>query len=490
MKNNLLTCLFLSLFAFSFTSLAEKTAIDAVIVMDSSGSMKKTDPKSLRISAAKLFINLLNEQDRVSVMSFSDNGYPITYLTSLDNDTNIQQSLKATEKISTKGIYTNLHAAVDRAFKLLADNKSERAPVIILLSDGKMDVGDNNKSAELSSKLVKELTPLLAESGIRLFSIAFTEQSDQDLLTAVSDATGGFCKIAKDDAELHLAFTSIFEENKQPDMLPLTENAFVADDSIHEITIVASKETIDSKIFLQDPEGTRFDAANAPVQMKWFISESFDMITIKKPLSGEWKILFSDNNNKAYIVADMSMKYKFEFIKENNRDKLQARAWLEKDEQAVTEHSILDSIDASIEIISPSDQASKLAMGLNVNQPENAGSFLVNYTPTETGTHFATITLKSQTFERQKTFSFHAEVPVVAEPVTPSPPAPVAEPEPPVKADTAPPIIEEPEQDTSDTLQSILIFVAANIIVIILGLSVFLVMKLRKEKTANNEQSD
>ncbi|MCK5336844.1 MAG: VWA domain-containing protein, partial [Gammaproteobacteria bacterium] len=299
MKKLILFLISTALLSLSQLTLAEKISLDAVVILDSSGSMKKSDPHSLRKPAAKLFISLLNEEDRASIMSFSDNGYPITYLNTLDSEKNIQLTLDATDKVSTKGVYTNIHAAVERAYKILTESKSERDPIIILLSDGKMDIGNDEKSQALSAQLIDETVPKLLEANIKVYSIAFTENSDQELLTVLSESTKGFCKVAENDEELHLAFTSIFEQSKQPDMLPLTENSFLADESIREITIVANKATPESKIYLQPPNNERFDASAKNKDIKWFISDTFDMITIKKPAPGEWKILFSDNDNKA-----------------------------------------------------------------------------------------------------------------------------------------------------------------------------------------------
>ncbi len=468
---------------YSQLTLADKTSVDAIVILDSSGSMKKSDPNSLRKPAAKLFISLLNEDDRASIMSFSDNGYPITYLNTLDNDKNIQLTLNATDKVSTKGVYTNIHAAIERAYRIFSESKSDRDPIIILLSDGKMDVGDDEKSQALSAKLINETVPKLIESNIKVYSIAFTENSDRELLTVLSESTQGFCKVAANDEELHLAFTSIFEQSKKPDMLPLTENTFLVDDSIREITIVANKAAPESKIFLQDPSNKKFDASAKDKNIKWFISDSFDMITIKKPLAGEWKILFSDNENKAYIITDMKMKSKFDFINENNTKKLQAHAWLEKEESIVTEVTLLDAMQAKIELVSPSDQTSSVPMGLALNDESLLGVFISNYTPKESGTYFATITLKSETFERQKTFSFASIYT----------PPPVEAKEPVVEPIATPPAKEkepkelEIEEKEDDSLKSILIFVIINIIIAIVGLAIFLILKLRKEKKTNEE---
>ncbi|HDO34120.1 MAG TPA: VWA domain-containing protein, partial [Chromatiales bacterium] len=55
--------------------------IDAVLVLDSSGSMRHTDPLRLRVPAAKLFISLLGAGDRVGVISFSGHAWPVIGLT-------------------------------------------------------------------------------------------------------------------------------------------------------------------------------------------------------------------------------------------------------------------------------------------------------------------------------------------------------------------------------------------------------------------------
>jgi uroporphyrinogen-III decarboxylase len=74
---------FAFLIAASLVSIAQAAdgGVDAVLVMDSSGSMAKNDPHKLRVPAAKMFMSLLGEQDRIGLISFSDNGYPVLHLT-------------------------------------------------------------------------------------------------------------------------------------------------------------------------------------------------------------------------------------------------------------------------------------------------------------------------------------------------------------------------------------------------------------------------
>ncbi|MFP5507024.1 MAG: VWA domain-containing protein, partial [Gammaproteobacteria bacterium] len=121
---------------------AEKTGVDAVLVIDSSGSMKWTDPRRLRVPAAKLFLTLLGEHDRAGIISFSDNGYPVLGLTPAGK-TGQPRLFAAVEKVSEKGAYTNLHAALSKGLEMLArEGDPQRRRMLVLMTDGKMDTGD------------------------------------------------------------------------------------------------------------------------------------------------------------------------------------------------------------------------------------------------------------------------------------------------------------------------------------------------------------
>lgn len=69
---------------------------------------------------------------------------------------------------------------------------------------------------------------------------------------------------------------------------PVTENAFVVDPGIQEITIIASKKSADRKIYLQAPHGRRIDCTFESDSIKWFLSGGSDMITLTRPTEGNW----------------------------------------------------------------------------------------------------------------------------------------------------------------------------------------------------------
>jgi len=473
----------------------EKPPLDAVVIMDSSGSMKFTDPKQLRKPAAKLFINLLDSKDKLSVMSFSSKGWPIRigqsseFLTQLSTAKIKDSALKATDRISHKGIHTNIHAALAKGIELVKQSKQQnRDPIIVLMSDGQMDVGNKARSQALREQVISELIPQLKENGIKVYSVAFTQKSDQQLLQQVAEATDGRYALAESDDVLHKVFAKIFEQSKEPNMLPLTENKFMVDSSIREITIIANKKNDKSKILLQSPNGKRYDVKTKKKNMKWFVSSSFDMITMSKPEEGEWKILFSDNDNKAYIVADMKLRSEFEYNKESHYPELTIKTWLKKDDKILANDELINSLELSLEIEHPDKQLEKIVFSAS---PEN-GIFKAQFKPTMEGIYSATVIATSKTFQRQQFFSFRSVMP--KEP--PPEPVIIKEPEPvkaaPVEIKPEPePVVEPEPEPESDLMQAVIIFVVGNLTLVIIGFGAYFTYRiLNKKKQPNNKEAE
>ena len=287
---------------------AGDAGVDAVLVIDSSGSMKETDPKRLRVAAAKMFISLLGPEDRVGLISFSDDGYPVIHLTPAI-PSNQALLFKGVDKVSARGVYTNLHAALAKGREmLLKEGDPKRRRLLILMSDGKMDVGDWNRDRELMRGIREELIPRLRNDGIEAYTIAFTEASDMRLMREIADGTGAMSRMASNDRALHQVFSTLFESAKEPDMLPIEGGEFLVDDSVEEVTIVASKGGPLTEIYLVMPDGRRITAEVAGRRVRWFKSEAFDMITLLGPPAGRWRLVSDTDGARAYVVTNLGLE--------------------------------------------------------------------------------------------------------------------------------------------------------------------------------------
>ncbi len=409
------------------------TGIDVVLVMDSSGSMKKTDPERRRVAAAKLFIALLGKDDRVGVISFSDAGYPVIELTPAQTKTEQGKLFKAVDKVSSKGAYTNLYAALQSAQTMLErEGSAGRAQYILLMSDGQMDTGDKQRDAALGQKLNSELLPRIEKQGARVYTLAFTANSDSRTLLAMATSTHGLYRLAATDKDLHAVFATFFESSKSPDMLPIDGGHFKADSSIDEVNIVASKENADVQVSLEDPDGHRHTAKQPGAGIRWMPAAGFDLITVPHPKPGTWKLLSTSGQSKAYIVTDLSLgtDTKNADLPANTEPVVQA--WLSRDDAVVTQKEILASTQFLAELKRPDGKLAKFSLFDNAELGDKiagngiyAGSVDV-YLP---GTYELRLVAKNPTFERSVVRYFNvlppapgATLPELNHPAADSPP--------------------------------------------------------------------
>jgi hypothetical protein len=327
-----------------------------------------------------------------------------------------------------------------------------------------------------------------------VYSIAFTEASDQQLMQQIADTTNGRYALAASDDVLHKVFSKIFEQAKKPNMLPLHENRFVVDESISEVTIIANKKSETSAIQLKAPDGNRYSASQHNTNINWFVSSSFDMITMQKPQVGEWAILFSDDDNRAYIVTDIKLRTQFELDRQSPQPELVLRAWFEQDQQTEANQALLQNMSVSLEIEHPDGHTETLP----VTELNEAGEFVLHFKPSMNGFYSATMIATSKTFQRQQTFSFRntlpQDLPAVEQPAEQIEKAageqletetPIAEtaPEKATEETTKPAEVEEPDFATA-----LLYFGLFNLLLLIIAINGFFIYRhLKKNKLAQSD---
>jgi len=423
--------------------------VDAVLVMDSSGSMAKNDPDKLRVPAAKMFMSLLGEQDRIGLISFSDNGYPVLHLTApgAANDARI---LGSADKVSSRGVYTNLYAALAKGVAMLdKESLPERERMLVLMSDGKMDVGDTDEDWALTQKLQNELLQSVKDKGIKVYTIAFTEASDVELLRQVASESGALFKLARSDQDLHEVFSAIFESAKAPDMLPIEGGEFVVDASIEEVTIVASKEREDVRIFLQAPDGRKLSSDDAGDTLKWFLSQHFDMITLQKPQAGTWKLLFSAGNNRAYIVTNMSLNHNPQQPNLTTHQDMVLESWLAQDGKLLDREAVLTNTRFFMDIQDPEGNSARvdlLDQGQHGDRASADGVYSNTLSYANPGAYRIQIVAQGETFQRQKTV--HLEVTPAAAREDVAAPAAVPDPQPVSEPPAEPEAVADAQPDT------------------------------------------
>lgn len=386
---------------------AKDKNIDVALVMDTSASMKKNDPNRLRIEAAKMFVQLLDRNDRVSVISFSNRAYPLTGLVPLNSRKNENLILNNIDKVAANGKFTNIYDAIEQGYEILKKDKSTQSEKhIILMSDGKMDLGNKERDLSLLEKTLGKLTPKLAEDHIRIHTIAFTRKSYIPLLKLAAEDTHGQFFLLENADEIDRVFDQLFQRTKEPEEIPLKQDSFIVDKNVREMTIVASKYKPDSVISLENPDSQDIARTTNPKNIKWFKAEKFDLITIKNPSPGYWRVKFSEGGNKTYILSDLSLVVKTSKHTAGVGTPLYIKAFLSRHGKIVKNRALLGVTKFTATVTSPTGKQITNPLvddGTEIGSERHDGIYGISYAFDNVGTYKVAVNVSSETFDRRRT---------------------------------------------------------------------------------------
>jgi hypothetical protein len=267
-----------------------RAAVDAVLLVDASGSMLKTDAQMLRYEGAKLFLQFLGKDDRFALVSFADKANVVSELKEFSKEP-ADEVVKKINSIKTEGQYSDILEGIRAAERILeASPRNDAEQIIILLSDGKMEP---NPSVGLPStrtlELVNQALPELKAKEIKVHSLAFSDQADKMLLAEISAATDGLNWYTKNSDQVHKSFANLFLAVKRPQVLPMRSRSFILDDDVSEATFYITREE-GTKLTLISPKNQEMTVDKIPEWVTWFAGKNFDVITMREPDVGEWQV--------------------------------------------------------------------------------------------------------------------------------------------------------------------------------------------------------
>jgi pSer/pThr/pTyr-binding forkhead associated (FHA) protein/Mg-chelatase subunit ChlD len=196
-------------------------AKDVVLVLDNSGSMRANDPENLTRKVVSDFLARLDSLTRVGIVVFDESARLVVPLSPANAAATRQAIAASLSGIDYRGQWTDSPAGVERAsYELRSNGREGAAKTIIFLTDGIVDTGDRARDLERARWLVDNLAAECERLGIRVFSIAFTEQADFQLIQALGERTkGGYFRALTAD-EIQGVFSSIEAALVTPPPLP------------------------------------------------------------------------------------------------------------------------------------------------------------------------------------------------------------------------------------------------------------------------------
>lgn len=288
---------------------------DVRVLIDISGSMKQNDPENLRIPGLNLIVGMLPEGARSGVWTFGQWVNMLITPETVDDEWREQAKEKA-EKINSHGLRTNIGEAMEKAlWKLEKDSPFDQHA--ILLTDGLVDIAEDNdpkqqdKNDAERQRILTDVLNEYKERGVKIHTIALSDNADKTLLEKLSIDTGGMNEVVNSSEDLVKAFLKAFDKAapEAAEQVPLSmDNTFPIDNSVEEFTALVFRKAGTPPTQLTSPSGKVYSQIKASEDARWFSESVYDLVTIQKPEAGTWKIDAElDPDNRVTVVSDLKM---------------------------------------------------------------------------------------------------------------------------------------------------------------------------------------
>lgn len=384
---------------FSQALCAEVKQADVRLLIDISGSMKQNDPQNLRVPALQLVTNLMPEGSKAGVWAFGRYVNMLVPLKEVDNNWK-DQATQAAKKINSAGLYTNIREVMQKASYGWSRENSNEKRSLILLTDGMVDIAkDPQVNQAEKEKILNQLLPKLKQAKVTIHTIALSQNADHELLKGLANATDGWYQAVDSADELQKVFLKIFEQSAARDNLPLTDNKFKVDASIEEMTLLIFKKDVQNKTVLVAADGSNIESASSDGKVRWFSTDSYDLITVKTPLPGDWRVVADvDPDNRVMVVSKLGLNIA---PVPNNLlagEAINYQVSLLEDGKLISKADFLKLIEARL-IQKKDGKENRLAMFFDSGESTFKQNF---FTDTSEGLLELTLAIKSPTFERTR----------------------------------------------------------------------------------------
>jgi uncharacterized protein (TIGR03503 family) len=415
MKQCLSIMIILIIMAIAQNASAADNNNDIRVIIDVSGSMKKTDPLNLRVPAMKMLNGLIPDGSYAGVWSFGRYVDMTVKWGKVDKDWRKQADIGAS-KIHSNGLFTNIESALDRATLgwETADSKVKRS--IILLTDGRVDISkDKEKNKASRNAILTKSIQALKKTGVKVHAIALSKDADASLLKQLALETVGSFETAESAEELQKIFFKLFERATEPDMIELKGNEFTVDKSIKEMTLLIFRPK-GSKLTQLHPPNAAIINSKLKGKSTWRSEEGYDLITIKEPKVGVWKIdAYSDPYNRLMVVTDLQLKVGDIPYYLTPAQAINITAELHNKNQKISKNSFLRFVDFNLTHVDNNKHENQLALTYtDVRKDKGQYLHLLEEKLAE-GKHSFIVTIDSQTFNRHKRVDVEVQWPVKVE---------------------------------------------------------------------------
>ena len=376
---------------------------DVRILIDISGSMKKNDPANLRQPALDMLIKLLPEGSQAGVWTFGKFVNMLVKHRPVDE----QWKREASEKAKTIGSiaqFTNIGDVLDKAaYDKTYSTRPNFQTHIILLTDGMVDIDrDPEVNKQERERIIQSILPNYQAVDYKIHTVSLSENADRQLMDQLALGTDGQSVIAKNADELMQVFLQVFDQAVPKEELPFNGNRFVTDSSIEEFTALIFRQPGSKATEILSPDLSRYTKNTIDPNLNWYATDTYDLITIKRPFEGEWQVIAELlPESRITVVSDLSLAVKPLPANLLIDDVLEVSLALREENKIVARAEFLELLDIDVtlnQVETNRSERQRLSDGL---VPGNGVYQTQLNTFDKTGQYEITVLVDGKSFQRQ-----------------------------------------------------------------------------------------
>ncbi len=196
------TFLKIGLTGFRLASDRERTPANVAIVLDRSGSMEGEKIERAK-EAAIMALDMLDDRDIVSVITYSDTVSVLVPATRVSNRRNIRGMIRSIYADGSTALFAGVSKGADEVRKFFDRNRVNR---VILLSDGLANVGPDSPAA------LGDLGASLGRAGISVTTIGLGLGYNEDLMVKLAQKSDGNHAFVENSRDLARIFEYEFKD--------------------------------------------------------------------------------------------------------------------------------------------------------------------------------------------------------------------------------------------------------------------------------------
>lgn len=375
----------------------ENKALDVILVLDQSGSMKGNDPNGMMKTASNMLIEMLpSKTGRIGVISFNRSQTKVAELTELSEMTSVEKLIQNVAAIEYKGD-TDIGNAVADAIEMFDENDG-REHAILVLSDGRNDFGIEKNEEQKSDERLNEALIKAYNQGYEVYCLGFgKEMSNVDdapykKLASIA-STPENISTETDAGNIHSFFVNMLAELLGTKIQPIYDNRIQIEPNVKEANIYMSsvEDMSDATIELFDPNSNNILLENNE-NVRFYKDKYSAVIKLFDPQPGEYMVKTSTDQIEVISIGYIPS---YEYVLSakvvdqmgntidtiDNGKTAEIRAVIQQDDRDVNEAEVYANVTASA-IVTAKDNGKETEVNLTYQDGELKGNIAFDHLAT------------------------------------------------------------------------------------------------------------